>query len=229
MLRHPRDLFEMDRSQDRIELTLYHDVLCGWSWLAEKRLLLLREELGPHLRIRRKPFAVRPEVRHPSKWECVSEASAWRKVGREKDGKGVVPDLWKSNDPPTSSIPPLLALQAATIVGGSEGAERLLGELRSAAFHHGINIARDDVILEIAERCGLPIHRFSNAYFSESARRSVLDQHDDALNRGIDSVPTLIIGDEWLLSGVRTIDEYRSAIRKYAQQQGLRTPRRSVH
>lgn len=219
----------MDRSPDRIELTLFHDVLCGWSWLAEKRLLLLREELGSYVRIRRKPFAVRPDDRLPSKWECMAEASAWRKVSREKDGKGIVPDLWRSNDPPTSSLPPLVALQAATIVGGAEASERLIAELRRAAFFHGINISRDDVILEIAERCGLPMHRFANAYFSKTAHRSVLDQHEDALARGIDSVPTLIIGDEWMLAGVRSIDEYRSAIRRFAQQQGLRVPERSVH
>lgn len=229
MLRQQRDHFEMDRSPDRIELTLYHDVLCGWSWLTEKRLLLLREEFGSHLRIRRKPFAVRPDDRLPSKWECMAEASAWRKVGQERDGKGIIPDLWKSSDPPTSSLPPLVALQAASIVGGNRAVEKLIEELRNAAFYHGINISRDDVILEIAERSGLPIPRFANAYYSEQARRSVLAQHDDALARGIDSVPTLIIGDEWLLAGARSIEEYRSAIRRYAQQQGLRLPRRSVH
>lgn len=219
----------MRRFEDKLEITLYHDVLCGWSWLAEKRLVLLCEELGPHLRIRRRPFAVRPDERIPSRWECMAEASAWRKVGKEPDGKGIVTDLWRSNDPPKSSWPPLFALQAASIVGGNQGAERLLVELRTAAFFHGVNITRDDVILEIAEKVGLPLARFSNAYQSETTRRAVRRQHEEALDRGIDSVPTVILGDEWLLAGTRSIADYRSAIRRFVQQQGLLVPERSVH
>lgn len=229
MLRLPQGPFEMPRSDDKLELVLYHDVLCGWSWLAEKRLLLLCEEMGPYLRIRRRPFAVRPEERIPTRWECMAEASAWRKVARERDAEKIVPDLWKSSDPPTSSMPPLFALHAAAIVGGNAGGERLLAELRSAAFLHGVNISRDDVILEIAEKVGLPLSRFSNAYFSEQTRRTVRDQHEDAIVRGIDSVPTVILGDEWMLAGARSIEDYRSAIRRFVQQQGLRMPQRSVH
>jgi len=219
----------MPLSDDTLELVLYHDVLCGWSWLAEKRLLLLREEMGPYLRIRRRPFAVRPEARIPTRWECMAEASNWRKVARERDAEPIVTDLWRSSDPPTSSMPPLWALHAAAIVGGNVGAERLLAELRRAAFLQGINVSRDDVILEIAAKIGLPMSRFANAYFSEHTRRTVRDQHEDACSRGIDSVPTVILGDEWMLAGARTVEEYRSAIRRYVQQQGLRMPQRSVH
>lgn len=219
----------MNRSNDPIELTLYHDVLCGWSYLADERLSLLCEEFEPHLRIRRRPFAVRVEDRLPSKWECMSEAAALRKVGREKDGRGIVPDLWRSSDPPRSSLPPLVALQSATFVHGQRGAMRLLRELRRAALFHGINVTRDDVILEVAERCDLDMHRFANAYFSDHTRRVVLDQHDEALDRGIDSVPTLIVGNDWMLAGARSIDEYRTAIRRFIQQQGLWMPQRSVH
>lgn len=219
----------MHRSIDPIELTLYHDVLCGWSFLAHERLSQLCEEFEPLVRLRLRPFAVRVEPRIPSRWECASEASALRKVARETEGRGIIPDLWRSTDPPRTSLPPLLALHAATIVAGQKGMRRLLAELRRAALFHGINISREDVILEVAGSCGLDMHRFANAFFSDHTRRAVLDQHEEALARGIDSVPTLIVGDEWMLSGARSLGEYRSTIRRFIRQQGLRMPERIVH
>jgi len=219
----------MHRSIEPIELTLYHDVLCGWSFLADERLSLLCEEFEPLLRLRLRPFAVRVEPRIPTRWECASEASALRKVGREPEGRGIVPDLWRSVDPPRSSLPPLVALQAATIVGGQRGMRRMLSELRRAALFRGINVSREDVILEVAESCGLDMHRFGNAFFSDHTRRVVLDQYEEALARGIDSVPTLIVGDEWMLSGARSVAEYRATIRRFIRQQGLRMPERIVH
>lgn len=212
-----------------LELTLHHDVLCGWSWLADQRLRLLAEEFQPALKIHYSPFPVRLEDRVPTEWERMAEASAWRKVRREKDGKGIITDLWRSDDPPRSSLPPLVALEAAHIVGGVRGRDALLTSLRQAAFLHGINITRDDVILELAGKAGLEVHRFANAYSSEQTRKIVLDLHDEAARHGVDSVPTVVIEGDWMITGVRSIDEYRSTIRRYVQQQGLWIPERIVH
>lgn len=218
----------MNRSP-ALELTLHHDVLCGWSWLADKRLRLLCEEFHPALKIRYSPFPVRLEDRLPTEWERMAEASAWRKVRREKDGKGIVTDLWRSDDPPRSSLPPLVALEAARIVGGEKARDRLLASMRQAAFRHGINVTRDDVILELAEKEGLEVSRFANAFFNEQTQRHVIDRHDEAAHRGIDSVPTVILEGDWMITGVRSIDEYRNTIRRYIQQQGLALPERIVH
>lgn len=212
-----------------LELTVYHDVLCAWSWIADQRLRLLREEFDPPLRIRYVPFCVRPEDRVPTEWERMAEASSWRKVAREREGKGIVADLWRSQDPPRSSMPPLIALEAASVVAGHAGADRLLLQMRTAAFFHGINITREDVLLELAEKAGLDVHRFSNAFGSDLTRKIVEDQQEEATNRGIDSVPSVVIEGDWLIAGTRSIEEYRSTIRRYVQQQGLWIPERIVH
>lgn len=212
-----------------IELILHIDVLCGWSALADIRLRVLQEELGDAIRLEHRPFPVRVDERLPSRREILAEARALRKVAKEKETQDFVPDLWRSNDPPRSSLPPLVAVEAARIIGGAAARDRLLFALRSAAFRHGLNITREDVLIELAERCGLDVGRFATALGSQGTRRLVMDQRDEASYRGIESVPALTIGGEWLVTGAQSLDEYRGIIRRFGEQNGLLVPERMVH
>src|SRR5207248_8618331 len=63
------------------------------------------------------------------------------------------------SDPPSSSLPPLVALEAA-LPQGHERQHQLLLRMRRAAFLDGINVARRDVQLELASRAGLDMPRF---------------------------------------------------------------------
>jgi predicted DsbA family dithiol-disulfide isomerase len=57
----------------------------------------------------------------------------------------------------------------------------------------------------------------------------VRETFEDALDRGIDVAPALVIGDEWLVAGPRTADEYRAVLRRYAAARlGVPQPR-TVH
>lgn len=214
---------------ETIDILLHHDVLCGWSWLADKRLRALSEEFGGALRIEYRPFPLRVEEMLPTEQERKAEIKAWRKVAREEDGKGIVTDLWRSPDPPRSSLPPLLALEAARIVGGTAGRDRMLAAMRRAAFFHGLNVARDDVLVELAERCGLDVGRFGTALRNVGTRRLVMDAYEDALQHGIEATPAVVLGGEWLLTGTRTVAEYRETIQRFVEKRGLYVPSRVVH
>ncbi len=218
-----RDLLEP------IELILHHDVLCGWSAVADDRLRSLREELGGAIRLERRPFMGFPDDRLPTKRERLARASALRRVAKEREAAGFVPDLWRSDDPPRSSLAPLVALEAAKIIGGEAAHDRLLAALRRAAFHHGINVSREDILIELGERCGLETTRFAAALGAQGLRRLVSDQHEASTFRGIDTSPSLVIGGEWLVSGVRSIDEYRDTIQHFSEQNGIVVPERVVH
>lgn len=215
--------------EDAIELVLHHDVLCPWSALADARLRLLVEEFDGMLRLERSPFATRVEERMPSAREAATQMRAIRKVAREPEGTGFKVDLWRSADPPRSSMPPLVALEAAKILGGDAAQVRMLAALRQAAFRHGLNVAREDVLIEIAERCGLETARFATALFAQGTRRLVTSQHERAEFRGVISVPSVVIGGEWIISGSRSIDDYRDAIRRFGEQHALPVPERVVH
>lgn len=219
----------MKAHSEPIELVLHHDVLCPWSALAESRLRLLVEEFDGALRLELSPFATRVEERLPSAREALAAVRAIRKVAREPEGSGFKADLWRSGDPPRSSLPPLVAMEAARILGGEAGQDRMLAAMRRAAFRHGLNITRDDVLLELAERCGLDTARFATAFASQGTRRLVTSRIEQASFRGVASVPAVVIGGEWIVSGARSVDDYRDTLRRFGEQHAVHMPDRVVH
>src|SRR5207253_2304682 len=84
------------------------DVLCSWCYVADARLDYLRDEYGPVLRWSLRPYPLRPENQIPDKKQRAVLARHFRRVAREQEGKGVKPDLWTGQDPPASSVPPLV-------------------------------------------------------------------------------------------------------------------------
>src|SRR5205085_8790408 len=139
-----------------VELVLYHDVLCSWCYVADARLDYLRDEYGAVLRWSLRPYPLRPENQVPDKKQRSVLARHFRRVAREQEGKGVKPDLWTGQDPPASSVPPLVALEAS-LSQGPEAQRAFLAALRRAAFIEGINVARRDVQIELASRIGLDV------------------------------------------------------------------------
>src|SRR5436853_5011829 len=93
-----------------VELVLHHDVLCSWCYVADARLDFLRDEYGPLVRIRLRPYPLRTDAQIPDKKQRALLARHFRRVSREPEGKLVKPDLWTGRDPPASSVPALAAL-----------------------------------------------------------------------------------------------------------------------
>lgn len=212
----------------QVELALFHDVLCSWCYLADKRLEQLREEYGPSVRWSFKPYALRPENQLPDKRERSLLARHFRRIAKERDGKGVKADLWTGDDPPASSLPPLVALEAA-LPQGYEQQHALLLKMRQAAFHDGINIARRDVQLELAARAGLDVSRFLERLDDPDTEQSVVATAEEAETLGIKGVPALVIGGEWLMQGCRELSEYRQVIEKYLRERASPANLRIIH
>jgi predicted DsbA family dithiol-disulfide isomerase len=211
-----------------VELVLYHDVLCSWCYLADARLDYLRDEYGPALRWSLRPYPLRPENQIPNKKERSVLARHFRRVAREREGKGVKPDLWTGQDPPASSVPPLVALEAA-LPQGPHLQRELLKAMRRAAFFEGINVARRDVQLELASRTRLDVALFVESLEDPQLEQQVYDVGDEAESLGIKGVPALVIGGEWLMQGCRELAEYRQVIDKYLRERVAATQVRMMH
>jgi len=211
-----------------VELVLYHDVLCSWCYLADARLEYLRDEYGPLLRWNLRPYALRPENQIPDKKQRTVLARHFRRVARECEGKGVKPDLWTGEDPPASSVPPLVALEAALPQGPALQRE-LLKAMRRAAFLQGINVARRDVQVELAAQVGLDVGEFVEQLDDPRLTSDVNDAADEAESLGIKGVPALVIGGEWLMQGCRDLSEYREVLDKYLRERVAAGPVRMIH
>jgi predicted DsbA family dithiol-disulfide isomerase len=211
-----------------VELVLYHDVLCSWCYVADARLEYLRDEYGPALHWSLRPYPLRPENQIPDTRQRSVLARHLRRLGREQEGKGVKPDLWTGQDPPASSVPPLVALEAA-LPEGAELQRELLKAMRNAAFLQAINVARRDVQLELAARVGLDLGRFVEQLDDPRLEQDVNDAVEEAEALGIRGVPALVIGGEWLMQGCRELSEYRQVIDKYLRERVAAAQLRIMH
>ena len=211
-----------------MELVLYHDVLCSWCYVADARLDYLRDEYGPSVRWRLRPYPLRPDNQLPDKKQLSVLARNFRRVAREREGKGIKADLWTGADPPASSLPPLVALEAA-LPQGPVLQRQLLLAMRRAAFIDGFNVARRDVQLELAARAGLDVARFIERLDDARLPQLVNDAVDEAEGLGIKGVPALVIGGEWLMQGCRDLGEYRQVIDKYLRERVASPQVRMMH
>ena len=84
--------------------------------------------------------------------------------------------------------------------------------LRHAALEQGLNVTRPDIVFELAERAGLQMNRFTAAFGSSQTRRLIREEYRLARGRGVRRVPTLVIANRWMISGLRETGEYRELL-----------------
>ncbi len=212
-----------------VSLVLYEDPLWPWCLVAERRIRAVLEQLdGTFGPLRLEPFPLRPEARAPTRNERRELARAARSAAKEPEASGTSPALWLSRDPPFTTIPVLTALAAARQQGLARE-DALRDAIREAGLVRGINVTRRDVLYELAETAGLDVGRFAGAFAAPATERRVLEVFEDAVDRGIEGAPALVIGDEWLLLGPRTTAEYQAVLKRYATSRLGLPPRRTVH
>jgi len=201
----------MSRSSKQSQVLVYQDVLCPWSWLAELRLSPLQRELADALRFVPRAYPLRPMESLPSEEEISRAARDLEAASKEREALPLRPDLWTSGDPPRSSVEPLAALEAARLQGEPARLE-LQRRLRHAALEQGLNVTRPDIVFELAARAGLQMNRFTAAFGSSQTRRLIREEYRLARGRGVRRVPTLVIANRWMISGLRETTEYRELL-----------------
>ncbi len=219
----PRNL-----STELASLVLYEDPLWPWCLVAEQRIRAAAEQVvGSFSPLRLEPFPLRPVARAPSRAERRALVRAARSAAKEPEAARTTAELWLSRDPPFTTLPVFTALAAARLQGASsEGALR--EAIREAGLVRGINVTRSDVLYELAEGAGLDVARFAGALAAPGTEKRIREAFEDAVDKGIEGAPALVIGDEWLLVGPRTTDEYLRVLRRYVASRGV-PPRRTVH
>jgi predicted DsbA family dithiol-disulfide isomerase len=207
----PRTLFAEPPS-----LVLYEDPLSPWCLVAERRIRSAIDDVDATFApLRIEPFPLRPEPRAPTTAERRSLARAARRAAKEPEASRTTPDLWLSADPPLTTLPVHTALYAARLQGAARE-DALRQAIREAGLVRGINVTRADVLYELAGAAGLDVGRFACALAAPTTERRVRETFEEALDKGIDVAPALVIGDEWLVAGPRSPSEYRAVLRRYA-------------
>ena len=168
-------------------------------------------ELGKKIPVRRVSYILKPE---PSPFATFSSERRghWLRAASVEPSLGIRP--WIQGDRyPQSSLPPLLAGQAA----------RRQGEGVSDIFHFALfrkflvdnrDISDPKVLAEVAKGSGLDLDQFWTDYKDPTLREAVYAEHLEAVDLWqTEAVPTIIIGEE-RIEGAVTREVYRSALTK---------------
>ena len=122
--------------------------------------------------------------------------------------------VWQGGaGPPTHSVPPHLAAKAAAQFG-EEPFERMHEGLLRAYFSESRDITHEDTLRELWEVAGLAPEEFARVADPEILRR-VLAQHQEAIERGVTGVPTVVLeGNGALVMGAQPLEVYRRWIQR---------------
>jgi len=208
---------------------LHGDILDPWCWIAEQRICVAAEELhGLFMPLEHAPFPRNLDPRAPSAAERRSRARELKRAAKELDAPPFSTELWTGVDGPNSSAPPHIAVAAARMQGPAAAAA-LREALRRAALVSGVDVTRADVILEIAARAGLDLGRFVPAFQAPGTERALRAEVEDACELGVCCGSSLVINEEWLVSGVRPLRDYRLLLKRYLARRVGATMEHTVH
>lgn len=174
------------------------------------RLSGIQETYGDRVRLHWRAFPLMP-AEQPGRRATEKTRAGRQRVGAEEPRACFVPpeiDLAL----PSSSVPALTAAKCAERQG-AERFDRFHHELFAAHFRDNADISRPDVLLDLARRCGLDVHRFRVDYAAGDAYEAVL--HDFAEGAGwfgVSALPTVVFNEKLSLVGAVPEDRYRETI-----------------
>ena len=194
-------------------LVVYSDYLCPWCYNAAVRLRRIREEFAPSVRLEWRSFLLRPRPTPGRDLERFrSYTESWLRPAAEADAGTF--QTWRGDaGPPTHSVPPHLVAKAAALLG-AESFERIHEALLRAYFGESRDITQEATLRALWEEAGLAPEGLARAGDPEILR-SVLGQHDEAIELGVTGVPTVVLeGNGALVMGAQPLDVYRRWIRR---------------
>jgi len=189
---------------ERINITFYTDPICCWSWALEKSFSKLRKEYAGDIATRYVIYAMITD------WNCfhdpvnsVSTPAQMGPVWMHASAISGVPmndKIWFL-DPPSSSVPAALAVKSAYLQSNEAG-KLYFDALREGVMTKGMNVAKVDVLLRIAEEVEKAHPEKFDAHIFEKQLKSPLPiaalrkDMDEASAKQIARFPTLILESE---------------------------------
>lgn len=223
---------------DGVEITFYTDPLCCWSWAFEPQWRRLQYEFQQFIFCR---YVMGGLL---SSWQNFNDplysvsrpmqmGPVWHEAGLAS-GMTIYDKIWVE-DAPASSYPACIAVKCAELQSQQAGV-KYLRMVREAVMLQGKNIARQDVLISVAQLLVnnypglLDIKKFQldllvNDNGIEAFRRDL----NDVQNRNITRFPTLIIRSankpSIMITGYRPYPVLLEAMKQVApENQLLQTP-----
>jgi predicted DsbA family dithiol-disulfide isomerase len=191
-----------------VRLIAWSDYLCPWCYNGSVRLRKLEQEYSGAIEVDYKSYLLRPQPqpgRDLEKFRAYTQG--WQRPASEPDSGTFRP--WRGDaGPPSHSIPAHLVAKAAKKLG-PEAFRALHERLLRAYFAENRDISDDATLERLWKDAGLDPADFA-ARQDPSLLQQVVAEHNEALERGISGVPTVLLeGQDVPITGAHPMDLYR--------------------
>jgi len=171
------------------------------------RLRKIEERFGSGVVIERRSFALRPSPDPTAQFRGTRREQGWQRAARLAAPDGVVFNMWQRDDFPDWSLPALAAAKCASFQS-QEAYDRMHYALFEAFFTRGINIARREEIVSVANECQLDMVRFEADFAGGEGHKLAIEEYEEAITQlGVTAVPTVFFGQARVVGAV-PLQEY---------------------
>jgi putative protein-disulfide isomerase len=159
----------MEKAENVLDITIFTDPLCCWSWAFEAQLLQLKTMLsGQAIWSYRMGGLIPSWNNFHDNINSVSRPAqmgpVWMHAGQIAN-KHIHHQVWIT-DPPASSYPACIAVKCAQLQNATSG-ECMLSLLRDACMTEGKNIAKQEILFAVADKLAHADKNFDAVQFKE--------------------------------------------------------------
>jgi predicted DsbA family dithiol-disulfide isomerase len=200
-----------------VRLDVWSDVLCPWCFVALRRLDALESELGDAIEVVTHAYLLQPQPRPKPLDKFRGYTERW--VAENGPG-GLDPDagfvVWGDEPPPTHSLPPAVALEAAGRMFGAAARHRYELALMRAYFVEHRDVSALDVVVAVAHEVELDGAQLRDALARDGGElaEAVLADHRAAIDHDITAVPSVLLPSGFVLPGAQDLDTYRRIVER---------------
>ena len=172
------------------------------------RLDEVKDHFGDQVSITWKSFLLKPGSKTPDREKFIRYTQGWERMVALEPKTSFVP--WaSSNNPPTGSLPAQVA-QKIISAEAPEYADAMHHKLLEAYFKRNLDISDWSVLAHIANEVGFGESKFSSLVDTQrlGISKEVIDEHNEAINQGITSVPTVLINHVLPVPGAQETETY---------------------
>lgn len=208
----------MNTADNFIAVTIFTDPLCCWSWAFEAQLQQLKTATNRQATWEYRMGGLLPSWNNfydnvHSVSRPVQMGPVWMYAGQIAN-KPIHHQLW-IYDPPASSYPACIAVKCAQMQSSLMG-ELMLNLLREACMTNGHNIAKQEILFDVANKLSITnksfdLTRFKEDFFSDKGLQAFRSDLELVSYYRINRFPALVIKPPYskaiVISGYRHYEE----------------------
>jgi predicted DsbA family dithiol-disulfide isomerase len=186
---------------EALAIVAWIDFLDPWSSVLSARLDRLERDFGDQVTVQYRAFMTVTEPAERSLVDYRRTASEWKEAASQEPSLSF--SMWEGDArPPTHSAPALAAARVVADLDPDRAAD-FRRAVFAAHFRDNRTISESPVLISLAKAVGVDEDVFAMALRGNYADyvQGVIDDHQEALAKGIEATPGLIVADEYVVKG----------------------------